>query len=181
MKTLLKLLAALLVVVGVITIYGATLPLRHLAVSHARFHQKPEALWAVISDFPAMGSWRSGVSGVERMPDRDGMPVWLVHSSDGSMPLQVSESEPPTWLKTVIPADANLAFGGSWSWQISPAEEATIVTIIEEGEIYNQLFRALAKLFFGYHDSINATLVDLGRKFGEEVEPKPVPQAVPAN
>jgi hypothetical protein len=121
------------------------------------------------------------VTGVERQPDRDGRPVWLVRDGHEAMPLIVAESEPNKWLKTVIPADAELPFGGAWSWQISPADEATVVTIIEEGEIYNPLFRALADLVFGYHGTLNETLEDLGRKFGEEVHPEPVPQAVPAN
>jgi hypothetical protein len=180
-KLLLKLGAALLVVVVVITIYGATLPLKHAAASMARYKQTPEALWAVISDIPGLVTWRRGVTGVERQPDRDGHPVWLVHDSHHGMPLIVAETEPNKWLKTVIPADADLPFGGTWAWQISPADEATVVTIIEEGEIYNPLFRALADLVFGYHGTLNETLEDLGRKFGEEVHPEPVPQAVPAN
>jgi len=180
-KLLLKIGAALLVVVVVITIYGATLPLKHAAASMARYKQTPEALWAAISDIPGLVTWRRGVTGVERQPDRDGHPVWLVHDDHHAMPLIVAETEPNKWLKTVIPADADLPFGGTWAWQISPADEATVVTIIEEGEIYNPLFRALADLVFGYHGTLNETLEDLGRKFGEEVHPEPVPQAVPAN
>ena len=181
MKLLLKIAAALLVVVAVVTIYGATLPVRHAAASMARFHQTPEALWAVLNDFPGQAGWRTGVTGVERLPDRDGLPVWMVHGASDSMPLMVVESEPNRLLQTMIPADADLAFGGTWTWQISAADGATVVTIIENGEIYNPLFRALAKLVFGYHATLDEYLLDLGRKFGEEVRPAPVPQAVPAN
>lgn len=177
MKTLLKVAAALLIVVAVLTIYGTTLPVGHSAVSYARFHQTPEVLWAAISDFPGMVGWRTGVTAVERLPDRDGFPVWSLRSGDEAMPLQVTESIPLHGLTTVIPADAQLPFGGSWIWQISRAEEVTLVTISEKGEIYNPLFRALAKLFFGYHSTLEEALVDLGRKFGEEVQPQPVPQA----
>lgn len=178
MKLLLKIAAALLVVLVVFTVYGATLPVAHAAASMARFRQTPEALWATVSDFPGMAGWRRGVTSVERLPDRDGKPVWLVRGGSGEMPLMVVESEPGTWLKTVIPPDANLPFGGTWSWQLSPADEVTVVTIIEQGEIYNPLFRALARVVFGYHGTLNEALEDLGRKFGEDVRPEPVPQAV---
>ena len=181
MKLLLKIGAAVLVIVAVITVYGMTLPKAHAAASMARYKASPEALWAVISDFPGLVTWRRGVTAVERQPDRNGMPVWLVHDGSHAMPLVVAETEPGRWLKTIIPPDAQLPFGGAWAWQISPADEATVVTIIEEGEIYNPLFRALADLVFGYHATLNETLEDLGRKFGEEVHPEPVPQAVPAN
>ena len=180
MKLLLKIAAALLVVVVVVTVYGATLPVQHKAASYARFHQTPEVLWATVTDFPGMPAWRRGVSSVERLPDRDGQPVWLVHEGGNGLPLVVAEAEPGKWLKTVISPDADLPFGGTWAWQISAADEATVVTIIEEGEIYNPLFRALAHLVFGYHGTLNEYLEDLGRKFGEEVRPEPVPQAVPA-
>jgi len=181
MKLLLKILAGLLVVVAVLAVYGTTLPERHAAASMARFHQTPEALWAAISDFQGMPAWRRGVTSVERLPDRDGQPVWLVHGDGDSMPLIVTESEALHWLKTTIPPDAGLPFGGTWAWQISAADEATVVTVMEEGEIYNPLFRAMSDLFFGYHATLNQYLLDLGRKFGEEVKPQPVPQVVPAN
>jgi hypothetical protein len=178
MKLALRVLAALLIVLAVITIYGATLPLRHHAASMVRLQQTPEAIWGVISDFPGLQSWRTGVTGIERLPDRNGHAVWMVRGEAGSMPLEVLEAEPPRWLKAVIGPDAELSFGGSWSWQVSPADDATVVTIIEEGEIYNPLLRGLAKIWFGYHDTLDGYLIDLGRKFGEPVAPQPIPQAV---
>ncbi|HZM01164.1 MAG TPA: SRPBCC family protein [Planctomycetota bacterium] len=181
MKRVLQIAAGLLVAVAVVAVYGTTLPPRHAAASMARYRQSPEALWAAVADFPGLATWRTGVTGVERLPDRDGQPVWLVHGEGESMPLVVVESEPSRWLKTLIPPDAGLPFGGTWAWQLSPADQGTVVTIIEDGEIYNPLFRALAHLVFGYHATLDEYLRDLGRKFGEEVEPQPVPQAVPAN
>jgi len=177
-KLLIKIAAVLLVVLVVFTVYGATLPKSHAAASMARIRQTPEAVWATVSDFPGLTGWRRGVTSVERLPDRDGKPVWLVRAGGDALPLMVVESEPGSWLKTVIPPDADLPFAGSRSCKISAADEDTVVTFIEQGEIYNPLFRALARVVFGYHGTLNEALEDLGRKFGEEVHPEPVPQAV---
>lgn len=41
----------------------------------------------------------------------------------------------------------------------------------EEGEIYNPIFRCLARFVFGYTSSLESYLKSLGGKFGEEVTP----------
>ena len=39
--------------------------------------------------------------------------------------------------------------------------------ITEDGEIYNVIFRFVARFFFGYTASIEGYLRDLGHRFGE--------------
>jgi hypothetical protein len=175
----LRLLLVLVLLVLALAIYGTTLPRRHVAASAARYHQTREALWAAIADVPGQAAWRSGVDRVERLPDHEGRPAWRIHAGRRSMPLVVTESEAPRWLVTTTPPDADLPFGGSWAWQISAADGASVVTIIEDGEIHNPIFRGMTALYFGYHATMDAYLVDLGRRFGEEVTPRPVPQPAP--
>jgi hypothetical protein len=42
--------------------------------------------------------------------------------------------------------------------------------VAEDGEIYNVVFRFMARYFSGYHRSIETYLRDLGAKFGQPVE-----------
>ena len=42
--------------------------------------------------------------------------------------------------------------------------------IREDGEIYNVIFRFMARFFFGYTSSIETYLRDLGVKFGQAVK-----------
>jgi hypothetical protein len=176
-KFALRVLVVLALLLLVIVVYGTMVPVRHRAASMARYEQSREALWAVLADLPGQAEWRSGVERVERLPDRDGRPVWMVHAGRRSMPLVVTESVEPRWLLVTTPRDAGLSFSGSWAWQVSAAEGATVVTIIEDGEIHNPFFRGLTALCFGYHATMEQFLVELGRKFGEHV----VPQTVPVN
>jgi hypothetical protein len=64
-------------------------------------------------------------------------------------------------------ADKNLPFGGTWTIEISPNAEGSVVRITEDGEIHNAIFRFMARFFFGYTSSIEGYLRDLGRHFGE--------------
>jgi hypothetical protein len=77
--------------------------------------------------------------------------------------------------------DPDLQFGGSWTFRIDPAPGGSELTITENGEIRNAIFRALARLAFGYESAMNDYLKSLGRKFGETVETEPgVADAAPA-
>lgn len=76
------------------------------------------------------------------------------------------EETPPTRLVTRI-ADRNLPFGGAWTHEITPEPGGCLVKITEAGEIYNPIFRFMARFVFGYNGSIEAYLRALHKKFGE--------------
>jgi hypothetical protein len=68
-------------------------------------------------------------------------------------------------------ADRNLPFGGTWSFDIAPVQGGgSELRISEDGEIYNTIFRFMARFFFGYTASIEGYLRDLGTKFSQAVE-----------
>ena len=45
--------------------------------------------------------------------------------------------------------------------------KGSVVRVTEDGEIYNVIFRFVARYFFGYTASIEGLLRDLGHRFGE--------------
>jgi hypothetical protein len=67
---------------------------------------------------------------------------------------EIVESRPPTLLKRTI-ADKNLPFGGSWTWQLEPVGENCRITITEDGEVYNPVFRFLSKFVIGQTRTID--------------------------
>jgi uncharacterized membrane protein len=175
----LRFLLVLVLLAAGVAVYGATLPVKHRAASTARFRQPRDALWEVVSDLEGQAAWREGVERVERLPDRDGRPAWLVHAGRHGMPLVVTEWDPPHRMRTETPPDADLPFAGSWTWQVSEADGGASVTLVEEGEIPNPLLRGTIALFLGYHGTMDDVLEQLGRRFGEEVVPTHIPQAPP--
>jgi uncharacterized protein YndB with AHSA1/START domain len=164
------LLFALLVVVStviIVLVVGWMLPVSHVASRSASLNATPETVWRTITDVDAFPTWRSGVRKVERLPDRNGHQVWAEDGTTGRITLAVERSEPPHTLVTRI-ADPDLPFGGTWTYRITPTANGCTLTITENGEIYNPVFRAMARFVFGYESTMAAYLdglkkVDAGR------------------
>ena len=64
-------------------------------------------------------------------------------------------------------ADRTLPFGGTWTYTIAPDGDASRLSITEDGEIYNVIFRFVARFFMGYTSTMDEALRDIARKFGE--------------
>jgi hypothetical protein len=76
--------------------------------------------------------------------------------------------EPPRLLRMRI-ADAELPFGGTWTYEIRPADGGSTLTITEDGEVYNPIFRLISRLT-GQRGTITEYHTSLARKFGQPVE-----------
>jgi len=139
-------LLIVLVVVG-----GSLLPKGHRASRRAVFRRTPEEVFAAITGPP---DWRSDD---------------LVN--DERVRIDVVESKSPLRLVTRIAGD-NLAYGGTWTQELSKRDIGTELRVTEEGEIYNPLFRFMARYVFGYTSSMETYLRDLGKKFGETTTPE---------
>ena len=66
------------VIVGLILLIGLVgmlIPKSHVASRKARFNQTPQTVWDAITDFQGQTSWRTSLTKVERLPDRDGNAV----------------------------------------------------------------------------------------------------------
>jgi hypothetical protein len=167
MKWVILIGGGLVVLVAVMAAIGAMLPRDHHATRKARFHISPDALYAVLAGPP---DWRTGVKSFGMLPDRDGRRQWWeedVHRQ--KITYELVEAKPPERLVTRL-AQPGLPFGGGWTFEIAalPAGGSEL-RIREDGEIYNVIFRFMARFLFGYTGSIETYLRDLGAKFGEPV------------
>ena len=165
MKWLLWIGGGLAALVGLVALVGSMLPLHHSVSRKARLHVAPDALYAVIAGPP---DWRTGVKSFGVLPDHEGRPQWWEEDSHHQkVTYELVEGKSPSRLVTRI-ADHNLPFGGTWTFDIAPAPGGgSELRIREDGEIYNVIFRFVARFFFGYTSSIEGYLRDLGAKFGE--------------
>jgi uncharacterized protein YndB with AHSA1/START domain len=155
------------VLVGVVLlalVVGWSLPMKHKASRQGVFRAAPEDVWNAITDVDSFPSWRSDVKKVERLPDRRGAKVWAEDGANGRLTLMVEKSEPARLLVLRI-ADPDLPFGGTWTYEIAPAASGTTtLTITEDGEIYNPIFRVMARYVFGYEGTMKAYLASLDRR-----------------
>jgi hypothetical protein len=134
MKWILWTVLLLVAAVGVIAVIGYFLPVGHEASRSAEFTKPPEAVWALIADPSRYQDW------------------W----KDADVKTAVVESEPPSRLVTKIVDETQ--FGGTWTFQLEPTTSGSRLTIVERGEIYNVVFRTLAKYAFGYTTTMDSFL-----------------------
>jgi hypothetical protein len=162
--------ALLVLIVLVVVPIGAFLPQQHIATRAARFHQSPDAIWQVTTDYEKFPAWRKDVLRVEALPGVNGKPAWREFDRHGgSIPFQVMVMVPPRVLVTRI-ADPKLPFGGTWTYEISSqADGSFLLRITEDGEVYNPIFRFAARFVFGYSRTQEQYLQALGAKFGQSV------------
>jgi hypothetical protein len=167
--------AALILVIVVI---GLLLPREHVASRRALFRESPEVLWRAITDYTAFPAWRPGIQSIETLAARDGHVVFQEKRNNRNVTFEIMEATRPQKLVVRI-ADPNLPFGGSWTYQISPTTSGSVLAIIENGEVYNPVFRFISRYIFGHQRSMDDFLKALGKKFGEQIEPESSPGSAP--
>jgi hypothetical protein len=165
MKWILYIGGSIVFLVAMVAVVGALLPRRHHATRKARFRATPEAIYAVLAGPP---DWRTGVRTYGVLPEQDGRKRWWEEDSHRQkITYELVEERPPARMVTRI-AQPGLPFGGTWTFEITPAGDGgSDLRISEDGEIYNVIFRFMARFFFGYNASIEGYLRDLGGKFGQ--------------
>jgi uncharacterized protein YndB with AHSA1/START domain len=163
MKTSLIILGIIVALIALIVLIGAFLPVRHTVSRSRRIQAPPEQVWAAIMAVEDFSTWRD-VKRVEVLPSRSGgHRVWRETDRHGNViTFEAVEETAPMRLVTRI--DPGLPFGGSWTWELAPAAGgATDVTITENGEIYNPLFRFMARFIFGYTSTMDGVLSALDK------------------
>ena len=140
--------AALVVAVALVAGIGFLLPRDHQASVTLDVPVSLDSVWALITHIEGFPEWRPDVERVERQPDRDGRPAWHEIGSGGTLPLYVRSSDPPREL--VVAIDDGLPFGGTWTYRLTADGGSTRVAIVEDGQVYNPIFRFVGRFIIGY-------------------------------
>jgi uncharacterized protein YndB with AHSA1/START domain len=153
-------LAGILILIVVI---GSLLPQKHSVSRSITLHHPADSVWALISGQP---TWRADVTSYQELLPHDGHRMWRETDKHGqTITFEAVESVPPRRLVTQI-ADAKLPFGGSWVYEIVPAGDSCTLTITENGEVYNPLFRFVSRFIIGQTATIDRYLDALKAKLG---------------
>ena len=169
MKWILIVAGVIAALIALMALLGSLMPKGHTASRTTVINKSPEVLWQTMTDCAAFPQWRTDVKSVEVLPDRDGHKVWREDGKNGKMTLETIEASPPTRLVVRI-ADPGLPFGGTWTYDLQASGGSSRVTITEDGEVYNPIFRFMANVFFSQSASIETYLKALGKKHGEDVQ-----------
>jgi hypothetical protein len=156
---------ALVALVVLAALVGVFLPKGHRASRTAVFNATPEAVFAAISDFSRFPEWRSDVKTVEVLSDDGGLTRFREVGKHGAVIYKVEVREAASRLVTRID-DPSQPFGGTWTLVVRPVAAGTELTITEDGEIYNPIFRVMSQLVFSPYATIDTYLSDLRKRLG---------------
>lgn len=174
MYWILFVMALIVSLVLAVLVGGAVTPRKHTAVRTIALRADPATVWKLVRTVTNYPNWRDDVRSVELMAGNDPRPAWTEVGLTKSVSYRADLDEPPTRFTARI-LDKDLGYSGEWQYVISPIEGGTRVTITEQGEVSNPVFRFFGN-FIGYTKTIDAYLSNLALALNEHVKPEPVTQ-----
>jgi uncharacterized protein YndB with AHSA1/START domain len=164
--------AGALIALGLIAwLVGSLLPRDHVAQVAIDLQAPPARVWALIADVAGTARWRPNVKSVEMRPAVNGRVRFVETTSERPMLFEIVSQEPPA-KQVVRVADEGLPFGGTWTWELTPSDAGTRLTMTEDGFIRNPIFRVMSRLFFPPTGTLNGYLRDVAKELGESAEPQ---------
>ena len=164
-------IAALVLAIAVIALIGSLLPKDHSVTRSIVLQQKAEAVYAVVRDFESAPKWRPDVRDVKITTGENGCVRFREEGKHGAVNYELAEDVPAQRMVTRI-TDKDLGYAGKWTYVLASERSGTRVTITEDGEVSNVIFRFLSRYAFGHTATIDGYLTALGKRFGENVRPK---------
>jgi uncharacterized protein YndB with AHSA1/START domain len=156
---------------GVAALIGSRLPKTHVASRSIVLRQSPEDVYAVVRDFASAPKWRADVKQMD-VEAREGGPVYFREvGKHGTVNYELVEDVPAQRMVTRI-RDTDLGYTGQWTYTFAAENGGTRVTIREDGEVSNVLFRFMSHYVFGQTSTIDSYLTSLAKRFGEEAAPQ---------
>ena len=156
-------IATLGVLAGIAALLGSRLPKAHVASRSILLRKSPQEVYAVVRDFGSAPRWRSDVKQIEV----DGPRYFREVGKHGTVNYELAEDVPGERMVTRI-RDTDLGYSGQWTYLFAAENGGTRVTIREDGEVSNVIFRFMAHYFFGYTATMESYLTSLAEHFGEE-------------
>lgn len=157
MKWILLLVCILIVLIAMIYLIGSLMDVKHVATIERKLKMGSDETWIVLTNYKEYTSWRNGIKELTI----DSTNHWTEKNSHGdnvSYQLEVVDDK-RTFITRIINKD--LAYGGYWEFSISPLQDGCLVKITENGEVFNPIFRFMAKYFFGHETTLKNYMRDL--------------------
>ena len=148
---------AVVIVQAIVVIIGAMLPKEHVASRSILLHASPNEVFSLIA---GPSDWR----GLKYEVLTQAPLKWRETDSSGAIAYERVETIAPRRIVNRI-ADPKLPFGGSWTYEVAPSGDGTELTITENGEVYNPLFRFVSRFIMGHSATIEKYQHDLAARF----------------
>jgi hypothetical protein len=151
--------AVILVPIAVVLI-GYALPKEHVANRKVVLRASPEEVFTLIA---GPSDWR----GMKYEQLSESPLKWRETEKSGDAIIyERTETIPSRRIVNRI-ADPKLPFGGSWTYEVASDGAGSSLTITENGEVYNPLFRFVSRFIMGHTATIEKYQRDLTAHFAK--------------
>jgi uncharacterized protein YndB with AHSA1/START domain len=154
------LVVALILVLAIAGVWlvGLMLPVEHVAAQSRWLSAPRDSVWRTITNVRSFPDWRRNLDSVELL---EPTLAWREFGDFGAITFRADALEPPDRFVARI-TDLDLGFGGRWIYTLADSAGGTTITIVEEGEITNPMFRTISRFVTGHEGTMEAFLDDLG-------------------
>ncbi len=145
LKIILIVVIIVVVIINIPVIGGLFLPKSHTVTKTIHLNYDIENVWVYITNVQQYPKWLHRVKKVEVVSTNpQGLTSWQEHYQyDKPTMFQIKESYPYSNL-VIKTADLETPFTGKWIINLKEEENGTLLTITEQTEIYNPIYRSLA-------------------------------------
>ena len=164
-------IGVVVVLVGIMALIGSRLPKNHVASRSILLRKSPQDVYAVIRNFASTPKWRADVKQVDVEGSQGGPVYFREEGKQGTVNYELTEDVPGQRMVTRI-RDTDLGYGGQWTYTLAPENGGTRVTIREDGEVSNVIFRFMSRYIFGQTSTMDSYLTSLANHFGEQAVPQ---------
>ena len=164
-------IAGIALLAGVIALIGSRLPRGHTASRSILLHKSPDEVYAIVRDFASAPNWRSDVKRIEVQTQPGQHFHFREEGKNGTVNFELAEDVPSRRMVTRI-LDTDLGYSGKWTYIFTPENGGARVTITEDGEVSNVLFRFMSHYVFGQTATMEDYLTSLAKHFGESATPQ---------
>lgn len=147
-------------VVALMALAGWMLPVGHRATRSAVVDAPLDRVFDLVSRVDEYPTWRTDVTAVEILPDDGRGRRFREDGANGAITFRVESSAAPSRFVTRID-DPGQEFGGTWTYELVAEGTVTRLTITEDGEVYNPIFRFLSRYVFSQTAAMEQYLADM--------------------
>jgi len=167
---MMKIVLAIVILIALLFVIAWRIPKHHTASASALIHRPPHEVYAFMRDVAAAPQWRKEVARVELLDGNK----FREHAKYGTVTYEVIDDVPDDHFQTRI-LDLNLGYSGSWTYRFAAEGDGTRVTITEDGDVSNLMFRFLSRFVFGYDGTMKKVLAALAARFDTAQRPNGAP------
>lgn len=144
MKWLLGLFVVLIGIVAIVFFVGLCLPRRHTAMISAVIPAPVEQVWGRITTVAEFPRWRKDMTSIQIVNDSE----WVEVAGKMRIPMKMSSRDLMKRMVAVINSN-DLPFGGEWVYELQSSGGSTQVTITENGEVRQPVYRFVSQFIIG--------------------------------